>query len=138
MLDDGEIERAAVVHDLPREFCSSDGLAVVGNSDDAGLLHGGDFRDGFAIAAGTGGAYRPDADMGGGFGPIENEARDAGVVVDGPGVRHAANGGEATAGRRERASRDGFGRFLAGLAQMRVKIDEAGGDDQTGGVKDFW
>src|SRR5690242_15660859 len=73
MLNDGEIERAAVVHDLPREFCGGDGLTIVGNGDDAGLLHGCDFRDGFALAACTGGADWPDADVGGSLGAVENE-----------------------------------------------------------------
>src|SRR5579859_4462267 len=97
MLDDGQIERAAVVHHLAREFCRGDGFAVVANGDDAGLLHGGDFRDGFAFAADAGGADGPNAHAGSGFGAIENKARDAGVVVDRFRVRHAADGGEAAA-----------------------------------------
>src|SRR5579859_7277357 len=137
MLDDRKIERAAVVHHLPCEFCRGDGFSVVANGDDAGLLHGGNFRDGFAFAADAGGADGPNANAGGGFGAVENEARDAGIVVDRFRVRHAADGGEAAASRGARAGLDGFRRFLAGLAKMRVKVDEAGSDDEAGGVEDF-
>ena len=137
MLDDEEIERAAIIHHLAREFCRGDGLAVVGNRNDAGLLHRGDFCDGFAFAADASGADGPDAHAGGGFGAIKNEARNAGVVVDGLCIRHAAYGGEAASSCRTCSRFDRFGRFLAGLAEMRVKVDEAGSDDQAGGVEDF-
>ena len=137
MLDHGNVERAAIVHDLTREFCGGDGFAVVGNGDDAGFFHGGDFGDGFAFAADAGGADGPDANAGGGFGAIENEARDAGVVVDGFGVGHAADGGESAArcGRVpvSMVSEDSW----PGSRRCACMIDEAGGDDQAGGVEDF-
>ena len=44
-------------------------------------------------------------------------------------VGHAADGGESAACCGARAGLDGFGRFLAGLAEMRVKINEARRDD---------
>jgi len=137
MFDDAQIERAAVVHHLAREFCRGDGLAIVGDGDDAGLLHGGDFRDGFAFAADARGADGPNAHAGGGFGAIENEARDAGVVVHRLRVWHAADGSEAASCCGARAGLDAFRGFLAGLAEMRVKVDEAGSHDQAGGVEDF-
>src|SRR5580658_5751459 len=137
MFDDGNIERAAIFHHLASEFGGGDGFAVIGNGDDAGFFHGGDFGDGFAFAADACGADGPDANAAGGFGAVENEARDAGVVVDGFRVGHAADGGEAAARRGTSAGFDGFGGFLARFAQMRVKIDEAGSDDQATGVEDF-
>src|ERR1700687_5548865 len=73
VLDDGEIEGAAIVHDLAREFCGGDGLAVVGNGDDACFAHGGDVSDIFAFAADAGGADRPDVDVAVNFGAIDDE-----------------------------------------------------------------
>src|SRR6266851_5159348 len=57
---DGKIERAAVVHNLAGEFRGGNGLAIVGDSDDAGLLHGGNFGDVLACAANGSGADGPD------------------------------------------------------------------------------
>src|SRR5208282_4048325 len=117
MFDDRKIERAAIFHHLTGEPGGGDGFSVVADSHDAGFFHCGDFRDSFAFAADTRGADGPDANSaGGGFGAIENETRDAGVVVDGLGVGHAANGGESAASGTARAGFDGFGRFLAGFA----------------------
>src|SRR5579862_4404771 len=135
MFDDGKIERAAVVHDLAGEFCGSDGLAVIGYSDDAGVFHRGNFGDSFALAADAGGADRPYADAGGSFDAIENEARDAGVVVHRPGVGHAAHGGEAAASRGTRAGFDSLGRFLSRFAKMGVEVNEAGSNDEAAGVE---
>src|SRR5487761_192020 len=46
-------------------------------------------------------------------------------------------GGEPPAGGGTRAGLDAFRGFLARLAEMRVKVDEAGSDDQTGRVENF-
>src|SRR6202044_1729783 len=105
--------------------------------NNAGFLHRGDFGDSFAFAADAGSADGPDASACGGFGAIEDEARDAGVVVDRFRVGHATDGGEASAGCGARAGLDRFRGFLAGLAEMRVKIDESGSDDQTRGVENL-
>ncbi len=113
------------------------GLPSSRDGNDAGLLHGGDFRDGFAFAPDARGADGPNAYAGRGFGAIENEARDAGVVVHRLRVRHAADGGETASCRGARAGLDGFRGFLAGLAEMRVKVDEAGSNDQASSVEDF-
>src|SRR6266852_2058660 len=71
VLDDGEIERAAIVHHLAGEFCRGDWFSIVADGDDASLLHSSDFRDGFTLAGEAGGADGPNADAGGGFGAIE-------------------------------------------------------------------
>ena len=137
VIDHGQIQRAAIIHDLPREFGGGDGLAVVGNRDDSRLAHRRDFRDGFAFAADAGRANGPHAHVAMRLGAIDDEARDGRVVVHRLGVRHAANGREAAARGGKRAGLDGFGIFLPGFAQVHVHINEARRDDQAGGVEDF-
>src|SRR5258708_8257996 len=70
---DGKIERATVVHDLTSEFCGGDGFSIVGDSDDAGFLHGRDFRDVPSFAANGSGADSPDPNAGAGLPPIPNK-----------------------------------------------------------------
>src|SRR5580704_1658639 len=115
MFDHRKVQRAAVIHDLASEFRGGDGLAVVRNGHDSRVAHGSDVRDVFALAANAGGADGPDSDMAKGFSAIDDEARYGSVVVDGPGVGHTADGGEAAACGRMRPSFDRFGVFLAGL-----------------------
>ncbi len=52
-------------------------------------------------------------------------------VGDRIGVRHRVHRGEATERRRARAGLHRLGVLTAGLAQVRVQIDEAGQQDQT-------
>ena len=137
VLDYREIERAAIVHDLTREFCGGDGLAVVGNGNDARFAHCGDVGDVLAFAADAGGADGPDMYVAVGFGAIDDEASDGSIVVDRLRVGHAADNREATTRGGESAGFDGFGIFLAGFAKMDMHIDEAGSDDETGGVENL-
>ena len=132
-----QIERVAIVHHLAHQARGGDGLAVVADGDDSGVFHRGDFRERFAFAADRGRADRPDAHAARGRGAFDDGARDRGVVIHRLRVRHAADGGESAAGGGARAGFDGFGHFLARLAQMAVKINEAGRDDQAGGVENF-
>ena len=55
----------------------------------------------------------------------------------GDGIRHAANGRKSAARRRSRTRFDCFRQFLARLAQVAMKIDESGRDDQTRSVENF-
>ena len=61
VFDHGKIQRAAIIHHLTSQFGGGDGFAVIADGDDAGFLHGGNFRDGFAFAADAGGADGPHA-----------------------------------------------------------------------------
>src|ERR1700730_13793463 len=88
VLDDGEIERPAIVHHLAGGLCGGDGLAIVRHRDDTRFTHSCDVGDIFALAADTGGADGPDVDVTPNFGAIDNEAGDGSVVVDGLGVGH--------------------------------------------------
>ena len=66
---------------------------------------------------------------------LDDVAGHRGVVVDRRRVGHAADGGESAGGGGARAALDGFGVLESRLAQVHVHVDEAGRDDQAGGVE---
>ena len=68
---------------------------------------------------------------------FDDEARHGRVVVDGVGVGHRADGGEAARDGRGRARRDGLLVLLPRLAQVCVQVYEAGRDDEASGVEDL-
>ena len=137
VIDHRKIERAAIIHHLPHQSRRCDGLAVVAHGDDSGILHRGDFRERFAFASHRSRADRPHAHARRRRGAFHDSARHRGIVVHRLRVRHAADGRESAARRRARARLDRFGHFLARLAQVAVKIDEAGRDDQALRVENF-
>src|SRR5579863_3657905 len=137
VFDDGKIKRTAIIHDLARELCGGDRLAIVGDSDDACFAHGGDVGDIFAFAADASGADGPHMDVAVGPGAVDDKASDGSVVVDRLRVRHAADNREATARGGEGAGLDGFGIFLAGFAKVDMHVDEAGSNDEAGSVENL-
>ena len=135
MIDHGKAEGSRGFHGAPHHARIHHRPAVVGNGDDARLLHqsdGGKFFAGAVLGDGADGKHVHD---GVALGALDDVAGDGGVVVDGRRVGHAADGGESTGGGGARAALDGLGVFEAGLAQMDVHVDEAGRDDQSGGVE---
>ncbi len=62
---------------------------------------------------------------------LEDELRDAGVIVDRLGVRHAGNGGEPSGDCRRRARRDRLFVLLPRLAQVNVHVDQTGHDQRA-------
>ena len=70
---------------------------------------------------------------GGGEHPLQRLLR----VVDWDGVGHGDYGGEASGGGGGGAGGDGLFPGLAGLAEVDVDVDEAGGGDEVGGVYGF-
>src|SRR5271155_4495075 len=124
-----QIQRIAVVHYLAHQARGGYGFAVVADGNDPGIFHRGDFGEGFAFATYGGSADRPDVYGSGSGGAFDDGARDRGVVIYRLSIRHAAHGCESATGGGARAGLDGFGHFLAGLAQVAVQIDEAGRDD---------
>src|SRR6202012_4855053 len=89
-----------------------------------------------AHGAAGGGGDGEDADGGVALGR-EHPFGDLGRVVHRNGGGHGADAGEAAGRGGRSAGGDGFLVALAGLAQMDVNVDEAGGDDEAVGVDDF-
>ena len=135
MIDHREAEGARGFHGAAHDARIHDGPAIVGDGDDARLLHQADGGQLFAGAAFGDGADGKYIDDGVALGALDDVAGDGGVVVDWRRVRHAADGGEPTGGGGARAGFDGLGVFEAGLAQMDVHVDKAGRDDQAGRVE---
>lgn len=64
-----------------------------------------------------------------------SEEFDAGGAVEGGrGVGHGLNAGDAALKGRFGGGGDAFTRFVAGLAEVRVEVEEAGKDERAGGV----
>ncbi len=106
-------------------------MPVVGQRDAPCLLELGDVRELFAFLATRHGADRIDTREVGLGRLLQDVLGDAGVVVDGTGVRHARDGREAAGHRRRHAGRDRFLVLLPGLAEMDVHVDETGTDDES-------
>ena len=88
-------------------------------------LQFGDVGELFALLSARHRANRIDARQSGFRGLLQDQLRDAGVVVDRLGVRHARHGGEAAGHRRRDAGRHRFLVLLPRLAQVHVHVDEA-------------
>jgi hypothetical protein len=136
VVDDGEVESAGELHGAAHDAGVHDGAAVVGDGDDAGVLHGADGGQFVAGAVLGDGADGEDVGNGELAGAVDDVAGDGGIVVDGDCVWHAADGSESAGGGGAGAGLDGFGVLDAGLAEVDVHVDETGGDDEAGGVED--
>src|SRR5205823_3584581 len=64
-------------------------------------------------------------------------AGDCRQIVDGIGIRHAADGCKAARRRRSRPRRDGLLLALAGFTQMHVEVNESRRNDQLARVEYF-
>src|SRR5579872_2285330 len=111
-------ERVAVIHYLTHQASGGDGLAVVADGDDSGVLHRGNFGERFAFAAQRRCTDRPDTHAARGSRAVDDAASDGCVVVDRLSVGHAADGGETSTRGGACAGLDRLGHFLAGLAEM--------------------
>ena len=136
MLDDAEADAGCSGEGLAHHAIFEDGVAVVGDGDGAGGFERGEVVECFAFGTAGGCGDGEDADARAAFGG-EHPAGDFGRVVDGNGVGHGRDGGESACGCCGGAGGDGFFVALAGLAEMDVNVDEAGCDDEAGGVEDF-
>ena len=67
---------------------------------------------------------------------LEHLAHHAGAVDGRVGVGHGHDGGVAAEGGGPGAGLDRLGLLPAGLAQVGVEVDQAGGDDAAAGVED--
>ena len=136
--DDGKVEHRGVLERAAHEHAVRDGLAVVGDGDDALGLHRADLGELDALEALRDGADREDADERRSPGCAGRRTRpSARRRATGMRVRHRADGREAARGRGARAGRDRLLVLEARLAEVRVQVDEARRDDEARGVDDL-
>ncbi len=134
VVDDRQTEHAGVLEGAAHEVRVGYGRAVVAEGDGARL---GKLREVRQFAAGAAPGYagdREDADSALRLRGAEDELDHAGGVDGWLGVGHGADGGEAAARRCERAGRDRLFVLEAGLAEMRVDVDEPGANNETTGI----
>ena len=134
VLRDRQPEGARVLQRVAHQPRVGNGVAVVGERDDAGLRQLAGGRELLAGAVARDAAERQHA-HGGVFLGLAQHGLDGGAAVERRvRVRHRADGGEATARGRGRAAGDRLLVFEAGLAQVDVQVHEAGRHDQPGRV----
>lgn len=133
MLDEEGVEHGGVLHGAEADAGLGDAVAIVADGHGAGAEHEADLGELFAGAALGDGA--DGVDLAGGGAGLAADEFDLGVGVEGGGgVGHAGDGREAAGDRGGTAGLDGFALLLAGLAEVDVHVDEAGGEDFVGGV----
>ena len=134
VLGDDSVDHAGVFQCAEHDGGVLDAVAVVGVAYGAGLGHEAHFGELDSLAVFGEGAHDVDEGLAGLSAHAVDEL-DAGSFVDGGvGVGHADNGGEAAGDGGGGAACDGFFFFVAGLSEVDVEVDEAGGDDSAGGV----
>ena len=133
VVDDGQARDARVLQGVTEQRAVGDRRAVVAERDAARLRQLRQLGQLVAFAALADGPDRqhPHRGIGGGT----QDVLDGRARIDRwLGVRHAADRGEAAAGRRLRAGGDRLLVLEAGVAQVAVEVDETGADDEAGGV----
>ena len=109
-------------------------LTVVSEGDDASAGQLAGRRQQLARAVRADAAERQHPHRGRRLGLAEHGFDSSSTVDRRLGAGHRADGGEAAAGGGGGAAGDRLLVFGAGLAQVRLEIDEAGRDDEAGGV----
>ena len=129
VIDDRHAEHAGVFERPAHQQRRRDRPAVVGERDAAGGLLLAELGQLLAFRADRHRADRIDAREVRFGRLLEDELRDAGVVVDRIGVRHARDRGESAGDRGGRAGGDRLLVLLPRLAQVHVHVDQPGRDD---------
>ncbi len=137
MLDHREIQRPAIIHHLPRQLRRRNRFPIIRDCHDPRFFHPRDFCDRLALAPRRRRANWPHSNAPARFRAVQDESRHRSIVVHRLRVRHAANRGESAARRRPRSRLYGFRGFLPRLAQMHVKVNKSGRDDQPASIQDF-
>ena len=116
-----------------------DALAVVGEHPDAGgrVGHRAELGEPLALQPDGDRADREHVAVPGLAAEPPDLLHDAGGVGDRVGVGHRVHGGEPAERRGLGAGVDGLGVLAAGLAQVRVQVDQAGQRDEPVGVHDL-
>ena len=128
MLRDNPTEGLHVLQRPPHEHGVMDALAVVAEDPHLRLRvrHRTELGHLLAEESGRHSANGPNIDKTTSLAKAPHLLDDTGSVSDRVGIRHGMNAGEATKGGRARARLDGLGILAAGLAQMRMQVDETG------------
>ena len=140
VLGDHAVERLHVLQGAPHHHRVVHALAVVGEDPHprGGVGHGAELGELLPPEPDRDGADGLDVAVAGLAPEPPDLLDDAGGVGDGVGVGHRVDGGEAAERGRAGAGLDGLGVLAAGLAQVRVQVDEAGQRDQAVGVDRSW
>ena len=129
-----EIEFSPEAQSGAHRLVFKDGLAVIGDGYGSGALQSGEIGEFCATGAASGGGDGEHVHDGSAFG-IPQPCNPFGGVDHGCGVGHGADGGEASSGGSRGAAGNGFFVTLSGLAEVHVKIDESGSNDQAARVE---
>ena len=134
MGDDNQVVPAGLLQGKPHDPGVQHGPAVVGNGDRSGLFQLPVVAKEAALQPlghGRDRVYPRQA----GLGRLRQDVfGDGGVVVDRPGVGHAAHRAETATDSRPAAGRDGLLVLESRFAQVHVQVDQAGRHDFTGSV----
>lgn len=132
VLDHRHVEHARVFERATREERRGHRMPIVGHRDTAGLAKLRNVGQLLALLPARDRADRIDPRQPGLGRLLEDEARDAGVVVHRIRVGHARDGGEPARDRRVDTRGHRFLVLLPRLAQVHVHVDEARADDEPG------
>ncbi len=131
VLGDHDVERGGVLQRPAHDHRVGDAAAVVGEHAHLGaaVRHGAELGHLGALEAHGDRADRVHVDEADLVAAAAHVLADDVAVGDRIGVGHGEDGGEAAQRCGGRAGRDGLGLLAAGLAQVRVQVDEAGQQD---------
>jgi len=127
--DDGQIQRVGVLEGPLHEARVHDGPAVVGETGRARLLEIAELGEHLPLGAPADGGDGVDAGQARLLGLPQDELRDGAVVVDGVGIGHAGDRGEAARHGRRAPRLDGLLVLEARLPQVGVDVDEPRDDE---------
>lgn len=138
VLGDDTAERLHVLQGASHDHRVVDALAVVGEDlhSGGGVVHGSELGELLALQADGDGADGLHVAVAGLLAEPPDLLDDTRGVGDREGVGHGVNCGEAADGRGPGAGEHRLGVLAAGLAQVRVQVDEAGQQDLARGLDD--
>ena len=137
VIDYRQIESARIFHRAPHHSGRGDRATVIRHGNDACILHLAHFGELSARRVFRDGADWKDVCTGGARGLLNDKASNRGIVINRVRIRHGADRREAAGDGCRGAAGNRFLVFVPRFAQMDVHVDEAGCDDQAGGVKDL-
>src|SRR6266550_3045311 len=137
MIDDGNPECSGVLERRAHEVRAHDWPSIVAHRHSSRANHLAEFSERFTALSNRDRADRMHARRTRATSLTDYESDGSLIVGYGIGVRHRAHRSESTRGRSARAARNCLDVFPSRLAQMRVYIDESGGNNPTGTIDDL-